>query len=89
VATNNSIDATGDMKKARGPERRKWDSLKSWGIEQPKGFIERRRSVERRRPEVAESSFEEFERLRQSFKDANKGITEPAIPVAGRLFGTT
>jgi len=66
------------MQKIRGEERRKWDSLKSWRIRLPKGFIERRRSVERRRPAVTESSFEEFDRLMKSFKETGTGIKEPA-----------
>jgi hypothetical protein len=74
------------MQKTRGPERRKWDSLKSWGIVLPKGFVERRRSVERRRPAVTESSFEEFDRLMKSFKETNNGVKETQATGLDRLI---
>ena len=64
------------MRKARGVERRNVESLKSWGIKLPKGFVDRRRRVERRQPEVAEASLEEFETLMRISKERERERTE-------------
>ncbi len=77
------------MRKARGPERRNFDSLKSWGIKLPKGFVDRRRQAERRQPEVTEASIEEFEALRKIAKEKKPSSldTPPSgfDQLAGRL----
>lgn len=51
------------MQNARGVDRRRWDSLKGWGLKLHDGVVERRRQVERRMPAVAEESLAEFEKL--------------------------
>lgn len=76
------------MRKARGPERRNPESLKSWGIKLPKGFVDRRRQPERRKPEIGEASFEEFETLMKLAKEKKTTATEEPSGfdrVAGRL----
>ncbi len=75
------------MRKARGKERRNFDSLKSWGIRLPKGFVDRRRKVERRQPEVTEGSLDEFQSLLESRKEKKSGITEPADTALDQLTG--
>ena len=64
------------MRQARGPERRNFDSLRSWGINLKKGFFERRRKVERRNPELTEGSLEEFEALMKISKEKKSEPTE-------------
>lgn len=61
-----------DMQKARGPDRRKWNSRRGWGLRLPEGFVERRRQVERRMPAVAEGSLAEFEELKQAVARRSK-----------------
>lgn len=66
------------MRKARGLDRRNFDSLKSWGIKLPKGFVDRRRQAERRQPEVGEASLEEFEALMKIAKEKKPaGVEAP------------
>ena len=54
------------MKRVRGPDRRKWSTRTDWGLKLPDGFVERRHQVERRMPDVAEISLDEFEKLVKS-----------------------
>ncbi len=75
------------MQKARGQERRNFDSLKSWGIKLPKGFVERRRKVERRHPEISEGSLEEFETLMKISKGKKSENTEPSTTGFDLLLG--
>ena len=75
------------MRKARGEERRKWECLQGWGIKIPKGFVDRRRKVERRKSDVTEGSLEEFESLMKSLKEKNNEIAEPTVSGFDQLNG--
>ncbi len=75
------------MRKARDAERRNFDSMKSWGIRLPKGFVDRRRKVERRHPEVTEGSLDEFQALLESRKENKSGNTEPTDTALDLLTG--
>ena len=75
------------MRKARGVERRNFESLKSWGIKLPKGFVDRRRRVERRQPEVGEASLEEFEALMRISKERKPESTEASATGLDLLTG--
>ena len=74
------------MQKARGQDRRKWNSRRGWGLKLPDGFNERRRRVERRMPVVGEGSLDEFERLTKSLaqrKNRKPIAADPEIGSAG------
>jgi hypothetical protein len=75
------------MRNARGTDRRNFNSLKSWGIRQPKDFVERRRQAERRQPEVGEASLEEFETLMKLAKDKKPEHAETPDSGLDKLIG--
>lgn len=64
------------MKKARGLDRRNCDSVANWDSKPAKGLLDRRHTVERRRPFVTDGCIDEFETLvkfSRLRKEANPG----------------
>ena len=64
------------MKKERDSDRRNCDSVANWDSKPAKGLLDRRHTVERRRPFVTEACLDEFESLvkfTRSGKEASPG----------------
>ena len=61
------------MQKERGEERRTWE------IGPPRGWADRRRKVERRKPEVNDGSYDEFESLVAAMKARSAEIIEQTV----------
>jgi hypothetical protein len=71
--------------KARGPDRRKWNSRQDWGLKSPEKFVERRQQVERRMPDVVDGSLAEFKRLTLSLTAKREREPEDARAEPGSV----